>query len=36
MAYYNTCPDCGSKAYVKDFGKEALVELIIQKAKGEI
>ena len=24
------------KAYVKDFGKEALVELIIQKAKGEI
>ncbi|AFB75760.1 hypothetical protein 2016_scaffold57_00111 [Bacteriophage sp.] len=24
------------KAYVKDFGKEALVELIIQKVKGEI
>lgn len=24
------------KAYVKDFGKEALVQLIIQKAKGEI
>lgn len=24
------------KTYVKDFGKEALVELIIQKARGEI
>ena len=24
------------KAYVKDYGKEALVETIIQKAKGEI
>lgn len=24
------------KAYVKDYGKEALIEVIIQKAKGEI
>ena len=24
------------KAYVKDYGKEALIEAIIQKAKGEI
>ena len=24
------------KAYVKDYGKEALIETIIQKAKGEI
>ena len=24
------------KAYVKDYGKEALIEVIIQKVKGEI